>query len=49
METEVEIRPAAADCYKVMLMTGRGSAKVHRFYESCGFIQNKTGFQIRND
>lgn len=34
-------------CYKVMLLTGRIEPEIHRFYESCGFIQNKTGFQIR--
>ena len=36
-----------AGCYKVMLLTGRADPDVHRFYEGCGFIQNKTGFQIR--
>jgi GNAT superfamily N-acetyltransferase len=35
-------------CYKVMLLTGRTDPAVHRFYENCGFAQNKTGFQIRN-
>ncbi len=39
----------AANCYKVMLLTGRHSEAVHRFYEGCGFLQDKTGFQIRND
>ncbi|MDZ7926852.1 MAG: GNAT family N-acetyltransferase [Agrobacterium sp.] len=39
----------AADCYKVMLLTGRQRPEVHAFYESCGFVQNKTGFQIRQD
>lgn len=39
----------AADCYKIMLLTGRQRDEVHRFYERCGFVQNKTGFQIRND
>jgi len=34
-------------CYKVMLLTGRTDPGIHRFYESCGFVQNKTGFQIR--
>ncbi|MFK0338973.1 GNAT family N-acetyltransferase [Agrobacterium deltaense] len=37
----------AANCYKVMLLTGRQRPEVHAFYESCGFVQNKTGFQIR--
>jgi GNAT superfamily N-acetyltransferase len=36
-----------AGCYKVMLLTGRTDPGIHRFYESCGFVQNKTGFQIR--
>jgi GNAT superfamily N-acetyltransferase len=35
-------------CYKVMLMTGRSDPGVLKFYESCGFQQNKTGFQVRN-
>lgn len=37
----------AAGCYKVMLMTGRSDPGVLRFYESCGFTQSKTGFQMR--
>lgn len=37
----------AAGCYKVMLLTGRTDPGVHRFYESCGFIQSKTGFELR--
>ncbi|WP_027488295.1 GNAT family N-acetyltransferase [Allorhizobium undicola] len=36
-----------AGCYKTMLLTGRTDAAVHRFYEGCGFVQNKTGYQIR--
>ncbi len=39
----------AANCYKVMLLTGRDDPAIHGFYESCGFVQNKTGFQIRQD
>ena len=39
----------AANCYKVMLLTGQQRPEVHAFYESCGFVQNKTGFQIRQD
>jgi len=37
----------AAGCYKVMLMTGRSDPAVLGFYESCGFEQSKTAFQIR--
>jgi GNAT superfamily N-acetyltransferase len=46
------VRAAAAaafadGCYKVMLLTGRTDPGVHRFYESCGFSQSKTGFEMR--
>lgn len=34
-------------CYKVMLLTGRNEPATQRFYEGCGFVQSKTGFQIR--
>jgi GNAT superfamily N-acetyltransferase len=34
-------------CYKIMLMTGRSDPGVLAFYESCGFSQSKTGFQMR--
>lgn len=27
----------AADCYHVLLQSGRADPRVHRFYESCGF------------
>lgn len=37
----------AANCYKVMLLTGSKRPAVHGFYLSAGFEQNKTGFQIR--
>lgn len=37
----------AADCYKVMLMTGSKRPSTLAFYASAGFEQNKTGFQIR--
>jgi len=35
-----------ADCYKVMLLTGR-AAPVLRFYEAVGFRRGKTAFEIR--
>lgn len=35
-------------CYKVMLMTGSQKPETLRFYETAGFEQTKTGFQIRN-
>ena len=34
-------------CYKVMLLTGSKDPATLKFYEGCGFAQNKTGFQIR--
>jgi GNAT superfamily N-acetyltransferase len=37
----------AAGCYKVMLLAGSRSPAILRFYESAGFSQSKTGFQIR--
>ena len=46
IDTALE-RAWAAGCYKVMLLTGSYEAATLRFYESCGFLQNKTGFQIR--
>jgi GNAT superfamily N-acetyltransferase len=36
-----------AGCYKVMLLTGSKEPSTLRFYESCGFRRDKTGFQIR--
>ncbi|MCV3764826.1 GNAT family N-acetyltransferase [Rhizobium sp. TRM95796] len=36
-----------ADCYKVMLMTGRPDPAVHAFYRACGLTASKQGFQIR--
>jgi GNAT superfamily N-acetyltransferase len=36
-----------AGCYKVMLMTGSKQPSTLRFYESAGFEQTKTGFQMR--
>lgn len=36
-----------AGCYKVMLLTGRGDTSAADFYTSCGFKQDKTGFQVR--
>jgi GNAT superfamily N-acetyltransferase len=38
------------NCYKVMLMTGRKSEEVYRFYESAGFDrQSKQAFYIEAD
>ncbi len=37
----------AAGCYKVMLLTGSKDPTTLRFYENCGFIQDKTGYQVR--
>jgi GNAT superfamily N-acetyltransferase len=34
-------------CYKTMLMTGSKKPSTMAFYESAGFQQTKTGFQIR--
>ncbi|WP_427145033.1 N-acetyltransferase family protein [Rhizobium pisi] len=34
-------------CYKVMLLTGSNNPATLRFYENCGFAQDKTGYQIR--
>lgn len=36
-----------AGSYKVMLLTGSKNPATLAFYESAGFEQNKTGFQIR--
>ncbi|MCX8996581.1 GNAT family N-acetyltransferase [Rhizobiaceae bacterium BDR2-2] len=36
-----------AGCYKVMLLTGSTDPATLRFYENCGFTQDKTGFQTR--
>lgn len=35
------------DCFKVMLLTGSREPATRKFYEGCGFVQNKTGFQMR--
>lgn len=34
-------------CYKVMLLTGSKDPATLRFYENCGFKQDKTGYQLR--
>jgi GNAT superfamily N-acetyltransferase len=34
-------------CYKVMLLTGSKDPATLKFYQSVGFEQSKTGFQIR--
>ena len=36
-----------AGCYKVMLLSGSNTPATLDFYRSCGFVQDKTGFQIR--
>jgi GNAT superfamily N-acetyltransferase len=36
-----------AGCYKVMLLTGATEPATLSFYENCGFVRDKTGFQIR--
>ncbi|WP_349435125.1 GNAT family N-acetyltransferase [Pararhizobium sp. A13] len=36
-----------AGCYKVMLLTGSQDPATLKFYEGCGLVQDKTGFQIR--
>jgi GNAT superfamily N-acetyltransferase len=36
-----------AGCYKIMLLTGSRNTATLRFYENCGFVQDKTGYQIR--
>lgn len=36
-----------AGCYKVMLLSGSTDPATLDFYRNCGFVQNKTGFQIR--
>ncbi|MBY5407040.1 GNAT family N-acetyltransferase [Rhizobium leguminosarum] len=37
----------SAGCYKVMLLTGSKNPATLRLYENCGFVQDKTGYQIR--
>ncbi|KGF68017.1 acetyltransferase [Hoeflea sp. BAL378] len=34
-------------CYKVMLLSGSKDPATLDFYRRCGFVQDKTGFQIR--
>ncbi len=39
-----------AGCYKVMLMTGRQTPEIYRFYEGAGFQRGtKTAFNIRRE
>lgn len=38
----------SAGCYKTMLMTGMSRKENHRFYEACGFVGDKIGFQKRS-
>ena len=40
-------RAWAAGCYKVMLLSGSKNPATLDFYRNCGFVQDKTGFQIR--
>lgn len=35
------------NCYKVMLLSGSKEPATLDFYRHCGFVQDKTGFQIR--
>lgn len=37
-----------AGCYKAMLLTGLKQPETLSFYKSARFVQDKTGFQIRN-
>lgn len=34
-------------CFKVMLLSGTGNARAHRFYDALGFATTKTGFELR--
>ncbi|MCK7611536.1 GNAT family N-acetyltransferase [Roseibium sediminicola] len=34
-------------CFKVMLLSGSGNARAHRFYKTLGFSTTKTGFELR--
>ena len=36
-----------AGCYKVMLLSGSKNPATLDFYRNCGFVQDKTGFQVR--
>ena len=37
----------AAGCYKLTLCTRQDRPKNHRFYEACGFVGDKIGYQVR--
>lgn len=45
--TDAFERAWGAGCYKVMLLTGSKDPATLKFYQGCGFKQDKTGFQIR--
>lgn len=44
---EATQRAQRAGCHKLMLMAGSKRPEILSFYESVGFKQNKTGFQIK--
>ncbi|WP_284362256.1 GNAT family N-acetyltransferase [Maritalea porphyrae] len=37
-----------ADCYKVMLHSGKRNLEAHKFYQQCGFEESRLGFQMEN-
>jgi GNAT superfamily N-acetyltransferase len=44
---EAQLLAENAGCYKVALMTGSKRMSTLKFYEACGFVGNKAGFQKR--